>query len=171
MPNTRRRRESKKFGLTFSLGSFHDPAVAQLDDAIAVGRVLIRVCDLNDGCAFAVQLLEQLHDFFALAGMEVPCWFIGQDHFRIGNDRARHADELLLAAGQLTRIKIALRHHLKLIERVGHDRAAFDSSERCDRKAESRDFRKPSGHRADGIVEKRNRSVRCAGWRAPSLSN
>ena len=69
-----------------------------------------------------VQLLEQLHDFLALARMEIAGRFVGQDQFRIGNDRARDADELLLTAGELARIKILLRHHLEAIERVGDDR-------------------------------------------------
>ena len=39
--------------MRFSFVALDDEAIAQLDDAIPVGRVLIRVRDLNDRRAFA----------------------------------------------------------------------------------------------------------------------
>src|SRR2546430_122459 len=54
--------------------------------------------------------------------MKISSRFISQDQLWTGNDRARHADKLLLAARKLARIQILLRDHLKSIERIGYDR-------------------------------------------------
>src|SRR5882672_12326113 len=77
--------------------------------------------DLNDGCAFVVKLLEHLHDFLTLARMEIARRFIGENDSRLGNDRPRDPDQLLLAAGQLTREQILLADYLKTIQRVTDD--------------------------------------------------
>src|SRR5438045_3400562 len=58
---------------------FHHPTVAQLDDAIAVAGVFFRVRDLNDGRAFGIQFLKELHDLFALTGVEIAGRLIGQN--------------------------------------------------------------------------------------------
>jgi hypothetical protein len=54
--------------------------------------------DLHDRGAFAVELLEELHDFLALVGVQVAGRLVREDQLRIGDDGARDADELLLAA-------------------------------------------------------------------------
>ena len=81
--------------------------------------------DLNDGRAFGVKFLKQLHDLFALARVKISSRFVRQNQFRIGNDRARDTDELLLAAGQLARKQIFFGHDLKTIERVRHNRRSL----------------------------------------------
>ena len=45
--------------------------------------------------------------------------------FGLGDDGARDADQLLLAAGELARIKILFSDDLKAIERVGDQRGAL----------------------------------------------
>src|SRR5208337_4646249 len=60
----------------------YDPAVLQLDDAVAVGRVRLRVRHLDNSCAFAVEPLEKLHDFPRLIRMQVARRLVGQDQFR-----------------------------------------------------------------------------------------
>src|SRR5687767_7228734 len=57
----------------------NNPAVAQIDDAAAVGGVRLGVCDLNDRRALVIELLEQLHDLAALAGVQVACRFVCQN--------------------------------------------------------------------------------------------
>ncbi len=49
----------------------HDKSIAQVNDAVAITGVFLGVRDLHDGRAFAVQALEQLHDFFALRRMQI----------------------------------------------------------------------------------------------------
>src|SRR4029077_8508685 len=61
----------------FFLLFVNDPAIPQLNDAFAIGRVLLRVRDLHDGHALFVQLAEELHDFFTLAGVQIACGLIG----------------------------------------------------------------------------------------------
>src|SRR6476660_8507242 len=52
----------------FRLG---DPTVHDLDNAVTVRCVGLRVSHLDDGCALVIELLEDLHDLFGLARMEV----------------------------------------------------------------------------------------------------
>src|SRR6266496_6099826 len=71
-----------------SLFLLHDPAIAQLDDAFAVGGILLGVRDLHNCHSLLVQLTEELHDFLALTGVQVPCRFIGKQKLWLGDDRA-----------------------------------------------------------------------------------
>src|SRR5438067_553251 len=104
---------------------FHNPAVAQLNDALPVRRVFLRVRHLNDGHAFVIELAKQLHDFFALTGVQVSRGFISEQKLGLGNNRPRNTDELLLPAGKLTRIQIFFANDLETVERVGHERGAL----------------------------------------------
>src|SRR5437867_10283818 len=104
---------------------FHNPAVAQLNDAFAVRSVFLRVRDLNDGHAVVIEFPKQLHDFFALARVQVSRRLVGEQQLRFGDDRTRNADQLLLSAGKLTRIQIFFADDLETVERVGHQRSAL----------------------------------------------
>src|SRR5437868_14368295 len=75
------------------------PAVFQLDDAVAVGGVALGVGDLKDGGAAFVEALEELHDLFALRGVQVSSGLISKNELGILNNGARHANKLLLSAG------------------------------------------------------------------------
>ena len=50
----------------FEISVTGDPAVFQSHDPIAVGGVRFGVRYLDDGRAFVIQALEQIHDFFSL---------------------------------------------------------------------------------------------------------
>src|SRR5215217_3979398 len=95
-----------------------NPAVAQLNDAAAIGSVRLRVRHLDDRRSPLVQFAEQLHDLLALAGVQVARRLVGEDYLRIGDDRPRHRDELLLTARQLIRVEILLPHDRELVEDV-----------------------------------------------------
>src|SRR5215831_11216693 len=82
----------------------NDPAVAQLNDAFAIGGVLFGMSHLRDCHALLIQSAEEFHDFLPLAGVQVAGRFIGQQKLWFGDNRARNAHQLLLAAGKLTRI-------------------------------------------------------------------
>src|SRR5947207_7056959 len=98
-----------------------DPTVFELDDSIAITRVLFGVRHLNDRRAFRIQSLEQLHDLTALAGMQIARRLVREKELGLGNNGARHADELLLPTGELARVKVLLADHAEAIERVAHD--------------------------------------------------
>ena len=70
-------------------------------------------------------LFEELHDFLGLAGMEVAGRFVGQDEFWFGDDCACDADQLLLAAGELARVKVLFADDREAIEGIGDERGAF----------------------------------------------
>src|SRR5205814_3143378 len=108
-----------------SLFSFHNPAIAELNDWFAVGGILLGVRDLHDRHALLVQLTEELHDLFALAGVQVSGRFIGEQKLRLGDDRSRNADQLLLAAGKLRWIQILFADDLETVEHVRYHRGAF----------------------------------------------
>src|SRR5690348_5226338 len=72
-----------------------DPAVLELDDAIAVARVLFRVRHLNDRRALGVEALEQLHDLAALARVQVAGRLVGENQLRLGDHGARDTNKLL----------------------------------------------------------------------------
>src|ERR1051326_1563973 len=102
-----------------------DPTVFQLHDPIAVRSVNFGVRHLNDGGAFFVKTLEQIHDLFALGRMQVARGLVGKNQTRVRDYGARDADQLLLSTRQLSWIEIFLTHDLKSIERVADDRLAI----------------------------------------------
>lgn len=79
----------------------HHKAIAELDDAVAISRIHIRMRYLNDRRSAGVQGLEHLHDLFPLIRVEVAGWLIREDQFRVRDHRPRDADKLLLSAGEL----------------------------------------------------------------------
>src|SRR6266536_3158871 len=94
-------RRSDGSRLKARISSFHDPAVAQVDDAVPVTRVHVGVRHLDDRRALVVEAPEQLHDLAALVGVQVAGGLVGEAHLRARHHRARHAHELLLASGEL----------------------------------------------------------------------
>ena len=57
--------------------------------------------------------------------MEVAGRFVGQDEFWFGDDGACDADQLLLAAGELARVKALFADDREAIEGIGDERRAF----------------------------------------------
>jgi len=74
----------------------HDPTVDQLDDPGAVRGIFLGMRYLYDGGPFLVELLKQVHDLLALAGVEISGGFIRQNYLWTGDDRPGNRDQLLL---------------------------------------------------------------------------
>src|SRR5438128_10153572 len=55
-----------------------DPAITQLHDPFSERRIFLRMRHLDDCHSLFVQSSKQLHDFFALAGMQISSWLIRQ---------------------------------------------------------------------------------------------
>ena len=91
----------------------------------AVGGVHLGVRDLDDGRAFGVELLEQLHDLAALIGVQVAGRLVGQDDRRLRDERARDGDQLLLSAGELRRVEVLLADDLEAVEHVADQAVAL----------------------------------------------
>ena len=68
---------------------------------------------------------EQLHDLAALAGVQVAGRLVGEDERRLRDERARHAHQLLLAAGELRGIQVLLPDDLEPVEHVAHHAVAL----------------------------------------------
>ena len=80
---------------------------------------------LDNGRALAVELLEQVHDLFSLAGMQTAGGFICQDQLWFGDDRSRDCHQLLLSAGELVRVEVFLGHDVKSVQNIRDDALAF----------------------------------------------
>ena len=52
---------------------------------------------------FAIQSLENLHDFFTAACVQIAGWLVGKNQRWLVDQRPRDGDTLLLPAGKLTR--------------------------------------------------------------------
>ena len=69
--------------------------------AFGVAGNIFFVCDQHDGDAFAVECLEQRHDFFAGMAVEIAGGFIGKNQARTIDQGSRNCNALLLTAGNL----------------------------------------------------------------------
>ena len=84
-----------------------DLAVAARDDARSVLRDVVLVRDhQHRDAALEVQPLEDPHHLDAGARVEVAGRLVGEQDRRVGDERARDRDALLLTAGQLIRVMI-----------------------------------------------------------------
>ena len=80
--------------------------------------------DLNNRSASGIQGLEHLHDLLALVRVKIARRFVGQDQLRVRDHRPGDTDQLLLAAGKLTRIQILFADNVETIQRVADNRIA-----------------------------------------------
>ena len=82
----------------------HDAAVAEHDDAVGDRRGVRVVRDHHDRLAELVdRLAQQGEHLVGRLGVQVAGRLVGEHHRRAVDQRARHGDALLLAAGQLGR--------------------------------------------------------------------
>ena len=81
----------------------HDVAVEEVDDAVGVARVALRVGDHHDGGALLVELGEQVHHLLAVLAVEVAGGLVGEDELGVGDHGAGDGHTLLLSARQLLR--------------------------------------------------------------------
>src|SRR5262245_23429263 len=81
--------------------------------------------DLDDGHPVVVEPLEQLHDLLPLAGMEISCRLVGEEHLRVPDHSPGDRDELLLAAGELVRVEVFLTDDLEPVEVITDNALAF----------------------------------------------
>src|SRR3989454_9297976 len=108
-----------------SLLPVDDPPIAQMDNAIAIGRVSFRVGHPDNGGSLPVEPLEELHDLLALTGMQVAGRLVGQDEPCVHHHGASHAHKLLLSTGELAGEKILLCDDLKPVQDVADPAHAF----------------------------------------------
>ncbi len=95
---SRKRRADFKDSCALLNSIFRDPTIFQSHDPVAVFGISLGVGDLHDGRAFVVKALKHLHDFFALAGVQIARGFVRENHSRIGDYRTRDPDQLLLSS-------------------------------------------------------------------------
>src|SRR5215470_18306766 len=111
---------SGSYAVRYFGGITNNPSVLQINNAISIRSIYLRVRYLNDGGALLVQPAKQLHDFLRLARVEVSCWLVCQDQLRVAGYGSRHSNELLLTARELIGVKIFFADDLKAIENIGN---------------------------------------------------
>jgi len=75
-----------------------DVTVDESDDAVAITRETLVVCDHDDGGTLLVEAGEDGHDLFAGVGVEVTGGFVGEDEFGSVGQGACDGDALDLSA-------------------------------------------------------------------------
>ncbi len=100
-----RHRLLQRSGRNFMPRFLHELALFEVQRPLrAFGRVRI-VRHHHDGLAvLLVERLQQIEDLVAGLAIEIAGRLVAEQQRRIGHDRARDADALLLAAGQLPRV-------------------------------------------------------------------
>src|SRR3990170_2340122 len=94
----------------------HDPLAHHVHHLPVVGR--------HDHCgADAVDPVQELHYPDAGVRVEVAGWFVGDEDRRLGDEGAGDADPLLLAAGELIRVRALLAPEADELQDLGHPRA------------------------------------------------
>src|SRR5919197_1892035 len=96
---------------------FDDAAVEQVDAALGVPRVAWVVCDHADRGARLVELLQEIHDGFTAARVEVSGRLVREQDEWFARDGSRDGDTLLLTARQLTRKMLRAMRHSDAFER------------------------------------------------------
>src|SRR5262245_53004877 len=99
-----------------------DPAVAELDEALAEPGDALVVRNLDDRRAVLVQSAQELHDLLALTPVQAAGRLVGEHDAWVRDHGARDGDLLLLAARQLRRVQVLLAYHLEAIEDLGDAR-------------------------------------------------
>jgi hypothetical protein len=83
------------------------PSVLEMDIPVAVGGDFGIMSHHNDGDSlFAVQLLEDCHDFQTCSGIERTCRFVCENNTGTVDEGARDRDALLLTSGKLAGLVI-----------------------------------------------------------------
>src|SRR5262245_18554610 len=90
--------------------------------------------DLYDCGSVLVELPEQFHDFASLIRVQVAGWLISQEKPRLGDNRARDGNQLLLAARELTRKQVFFPDNVKSIQHIGDKCLPFGLSDVAIRK-------------------------------------
>ena len=82
--------------------------------------ILLRVRHHHDGCAFVVQLGEQLHYLLSVLGIEVTRRLVGQDKARFAHHGTCYGHTLLLTARELLWIVLGTMAHVHTAQDVQH---------------------------------------------------
>ena len=53
--------------------------VGEIDDALGIGGIALRVSDHHDGGTFLMQLAEEVHHFATILRIQVTCWLVGKN--------------------------------------------------------------------------------------------
>ena len=75
-----------------------DLAVEQVNIAVGMAGKAGVVRHHADGCAFAMQVLQQLHHRFAVARIEISGGLVSQKNGRLPSQRSGYSHTLLLAS-------------------------------------------------------------------------
>src|SRR6202022_1617903 len=99
---------------------FDDAAVEEVNGALGEIGVALVVRNHADGGAIAMQIAEQLHNGFAILGVQVSRGLVSHQDERIADQRASYSDALLLTAGELRGVMAESMSHADALQRALH---------------------------------------------------
>src|SRR5215813_7274429 len=105
-------------GLLFQKCLVDNLAVEQMDCTLSIARVARVVGDHADGRALSMQLAQEVHNGFAVSGIQVSGWFVGKQNGRLATQRTGHRDALLLTSGKLRWVVFDAVRHTDFFERL-----------------------------------------------------
>src|SRR5260370_15957676 len=97
---------------------FHHSSVEQVYGSIGVLCEALVVRDHANGRAAGVQLLQQIHYRFTVAGIKVSSRFVREQDRRFAGESARDRYALLLTTRELTRQMFRPMRHSHAVERL-----------------------------------------------------
>jgi hypothetical protein len=96
----------------------NDASIKQMDGAIRVLRVSRIVSHHADRCPFAIQFAQQIHDGFAVAGVQIAGGLVREQNRWSASKRPSHSHSLLLTAGKLRWVMLHAMRHADLLQRL-----------------------------------------------------
>ena len=88
--------------------------VEQMDDAVGIPCIMLRMGHHDDGRPLAVQFAEQAHHLLAVLGIQVSRRLVGQNQLRTGHDGTGNGRALLLSSGNLYNPQIEMFARFKM---------------------------------------------------------
>jgi hypothetical protein len=105
--------------LRLILGASYQAAVKHMHYSMRTLGVFFRVSDHDDGRATVRDAREHIHHGFTVGAVKIARRLVGENQLRVCDERARHGDPLLLAAGQLLRLMTGSVREINTLESRG----------------------------------------------------
>src|SRR6266404_9078251 len=92
-----------------------------MDGTISVLRKALVMCNHANGRTAGMQLLEQIHHRFTIAGIEIAGRFVRKQNCRSAGECARDGNALLLTTRKLARQMFGAMRHSHAVERLSDE--------------------------------------------------
>ena len=171
--NTVRSRRRQRFAQSKRQEAEHQ-AASRVSEPLSRCRMRLARAAARGSCVtmtmvlpcFVIERVKQVEDFIARLAVEIAGRLVAQQDARIGDDRARDADALFLAAGQLARLVLRAIGESDQRERRGRALCPLRACRAASAAAATRRCERPSAPAAGCTSGTRSRRDRRASARA-----